>query len=595
MADEDERVQPPSPAPPAFEVDVEREMRLSVVLYGGVSLAIYMNGVCQELLNLVRATSTVANDHPRRVLGELHTQYQLAAAVSADEIAGAYGVFAGIDVETELMPRRIRRRVIVDVLSGSSAGGLNALFLARALLSDGDVDTMARLLVEHADMLTLLNDDHRDDDAPWRGRTPVPGAPVMTALDVEAGPRSLLSGDRFYQLLLDTLTQQREGGTSLVEALDCYMTMTDLRGIPTGEAALAEGQVIRELQHRVVAHLVYGTPVSYGSCRNDFFGTAPGADTSPVEPFLAFIGRATAAHPAAFEPAQLRRSSSLFAWPRQAEPGQPSSPVFDPVDERWATLIRPGYTPAQLAERWFSDGGDLDNKPFTHAIDPIDNRRAEIPIERRIVYIEPDPARDGTAWGSTTQPDLVTTTVGAFTLPRREGIVDDLARIEARNRLARGLRASLRDAIERDATTTPVDRPDPDSWIVDTEVSTEQRLYEIDRARDIVETVTAWIEDLWRRLVRADAGRDHTATIRRLVAGELGAQPAHLQDTRQRRQLLVDHDIGYRLRRLNFLDRVLDEHQTGDPHRMTASLGEDTGPKSFAEARHLRRAQRATP
>ncbi|MEL7158118.1 MAG: hypothetical protein AAFN30_16185 [Actinomycetota bacterium] len=38
------------------------EVRFSVVLYGGVSLAIYISGVCIELLNLVRSTSDVLQD-----------------------------------------------------------------------------------------------------------------------------------------------------------------------------------------------------------------------------------------------------------------------------------------------------------------------------------------------------------------------------------------------------------------------------------------------------------------------------------------------------------------------------------------------------
>jgi hypothetical protein len=38
-------------------MDVEREIRFAVVMYGGVSLAIYINGVARELLNMVRATA----------------------------------------------------------------------------------------------------------------------------------------------------------------------------------------------------------------------------------------------------------------------------------------------------------------------------------------------------------------------------------------------------------------------------------------------------------------------------------------------------------------------------------------------------------
>jgi hypothetical protein len=36
------------------KVDLRQEIRFAVVMYGGVSLAIYINGVAQELFNLVR-------------------------------------------------------------------------------------------------------------------------------------------------------------------------------------------------------------------------------------------------------------------------------------------------------------------------------------------------------------------------------------------------------------------------------------------------------------------------------------------------------------------------------------------------------------
>ena len=44
---------------------VAKEIRFSVVMYGGVSLAIYMNGVTQELLHMVRSTA-------RTFLGQWH-------------------------------------------------------------------------------------------------------------------------------------------------------------------------------------------------------------------------------------------------------------------------------------------------------------------------------------------------------------------------------------------------------------------------------------------------------------------------------------------------------------------------------------------
>ena len=41
----------------AAEAKYEQEIRFAVVLYGGVSLAIYINGIAQELLRMVRGTA----------------------------------------------------------------------------------------------------------------------------------------------------------------------------------------------------------------------------------------------------------------------------------------------------------------------------------------------------------------------------------------------------------------------------------------------------------------------------------------------------------------------------------------------------------
>jgi hypothetical protein len=36
---------------------IEKEIRFAVVMYGGGSLAIYINGIAQELLKMVRSTA----------------------------------------------------------------------------------------------------------------------------------------------------------------------------------------------------------------------------------------------------------------------------------------------------------------------------------------------------------------------------------------------------------------------------------------------------------------------------------------------------------------------------------------------------------
>jgi hypothetical protein len=44
-------------------MEVRKEIRFAVVMYGGVSLAIYINGVAQELLKMVRATAEIGRAH----------------------------------------------------------------------------------------------------------------------------------------------------------------------------------------------------------------------------------------------------------------------------------------------------------------------------------------------------------------------------------------------------------------------------------------------------------------------------------------------------------------------------------------------------
>ena len=42
-------------------IDYTQEVRFAVVMYGGVSLAIYINGIAQELLSMVRSTPEPKN------------------------------------------------------------------------------------------------------------------------------------------------------------------------------------------------------------------------------------------------------------------------------------------------------------------------------------------------------------------------------------------------------------------------------------------------------------------------------------------------------------------------------------------------------
>ena len=54
------------------ETQERAELRLALVCYGGVSLAVYMHGVTKELQSLIRAARAFDDDAPERLDGSRH-------------------------------------------------------------------------------------------------------------------------------------------------------------------------------------------------------------------------------------------------------------------------------------------------------------------------------------------------------------------------------------------------------------------------------------------------------------------------------------------------------------------------------------------
>src|SRR5215469_8228881 len=276
---------------------VAKEIRFSVVMYGGVSLAIYMNGVTQELLHMVRATARDSWDYrpdmkfrfrdesepsdERQMLASTQTHYRELANLLNDE---------GVDDV----------RFIIDVISGTSAGGINGIFLAKALSDDRlSFDLLKTLWINEGAIENLLNDRQSQK---------------AVGLPVDNCPKSLLCSDRMYIKLLTALTgmvsaaaAQREGPNSLVKELDLFATSTDING--------------RVLPLRLADMLVWERRF-----RTDFhFHRSEHCDDFVAEndPFLAFVARCTSSFPFAFEPMQLSKLKELRdtpAWPKNAAP-----------------------------------------------------------------------------------------------------------------------------------------------------------------------------------------------------------------------------------------------------------------------------------
>ena len=130
----------------------EKELRIALVCFGGISLAVYMHGISKELLKLVRASSTLHGVKDR--LRRLEASYPEGEDAEYDTEEVYFDLLRDIGRGLEL-------RVIVDVIAGASAGGINGAILARALSHDLRMDSLRDLWIENADVNVLLASEAR--------------------------------------------------------------------------------------------------------------------------------------------------------------------------------------------------------------------------------------------------------------------------------------------------------------------------------------------------------------------------------------------------------------------------------------------------
>src|SRR5581483_11015629 len=128
----------------------EKELRLALVCFGGVSLAIYMHGISKEILKLVRASAALHRIGDR---GERQRARFFDSADVADPEYDTESVYFELLRE---IGREIDLRVVVDIVAGASAGGINGTMLARALSHDLQMAGLRELWLEKADVGVLL-------------------------------------------------------------------------------------------------------------------------------------------------------------------------------------------------------------------------------------------------------------------------------------------------------------------------------------------------------------------------------------------------------------------------------------------------------
>jgi patatin-related protein len=227
---------------PGPETDYSQEIRFAVVMYGGVSLAVYINGVAQELLKLVRATAPLRGADrtlPKCRLKDTELVYRkLGKILARGELPLNLNELDDRERDTgQELP--LRTRFVVDILSGSSAGGINSVALAKALARDQPLEQLKKLWIDEGDFGRLIND-----------RRSLEG----TKLAQQVPPLSLLNSQRIFLKLynaLDGMDQTKlDYQLDLGEELDFFVTATDIEGQPVN--LTLTDKCVEELRHRGV-------------------------------------------------------------------------------------------------------------------------------------------------------------------------------------------------------------------------------------------------------------------------------------------------------------------------------------------------------
>ena len=137
----------------------EKELRFALVCYGGVSLAVYMHGITKEILKLTRASRDF---HTFRSRQHPSATYDDVAARRGDPVDTERVYFELL----RQIGRTLDLRVVVDIIAGASAGGINGVILARALAHDLDIKPLRDFWLKHSDVAQLMPDYVKA--GPWR-------------------------------------------------------------------------------------------------------------------------------------------------------------------------------------------------------------------------------------------------------------------------------------------------------------------------------------------------------------------------------------------------------------------------------------------
>jgi patatin-related protein len=544
----------------------EKELRIALVCYGGVSLAVYMHGITKEIWRLAKSSQRVHS-----------SAFIDSGAPPPDDVYSTLLSTMKTKADTDI-------RIMVDILAGASAGGINAVFLGHAIATGQALDPLTDLWLDSADVDALID---RDVGAISRFAK-YSAVPFAWALSSRAGTidktvepahraeiKAKLAnfvrapwlsppfgGPELTDLILNAFDAMEQGpaGDPLLpdyQPLDLFVTVTDFHGHPELLRLNSPPEVI-ETEHRLT--ISFQDPGGEGRRL---------ADTAE----LVFAARATASFPGAFPPFQVKELDACLAKRKRAWPG------------RAAFLARASPQRAAVGEAEKAvliDGSVLHNAPFGPAVAALEKRPSRREVDRRFIYIDPKPGMKSVRFGANGDdeaPGFFGTIFGALSdIPREQPIRDNLetidrlsARIRRLRRITESIRPEVEAAIDRAVGSSFfLNRPTPGriaGWRAKAHNLAAREAGYAYAAYGQLKIATV-VEEIVDSLFRLGGGGDSVrrSIVRRSVwrhVRAIGLTDVDAVTARGARddviRFLIDFDLTFRTRRLRFVARRITE------------------------------------
>ncbi|UUU45107.1 patatin-like protein [Streptomyces sp. NBC_00162] len=342
-----------------------QEIRIATAMTGGVSLAIWMGGVAREL-NLLQQAAW--RRYPRRLRQEAQETFEpvLGVATSCD------GKVRDLYVRLLCL---LDLTVSVDMLSGTSAGGINGALLGLARANSLDLGDLRKFWLKSGAFDTLLRDPK------------------------ETKPPSLLQGDGvLFKELLDGIRKLKPADLHFrspalppeAEAkTKVFITTTLLTG-ETSRFTDSLGTLVQDVDRRGL--FIFDETHLTSPDRHDL---------------VALAARCSASYPGAFEPAFVPFEKEI--------PASGTKVLRHPAMKEYANITR---------DHWVADGGLLANRPIGPLLQSIFDSPAERQARRVLLYVVPSP-------GETPDPREVPSETESFDAPWTlgEALLKDLGSV----------------------------------------------------------------------------------------------------------------------------------------------------------------------